>query len=219
MSVIAAASSRMFFSRARNDPAARRVKIQLFGDSVLRGYLTGAGGVRAAAYPELLMRNFFERVYGSGEVRVETRAVDGTYTKHLLDGTDGLNLPWPQSVNADLVIINHGVNDASYIAANSWTQAQYSSTLQSLIATCPVPVVLLTPTPVSNANPNLAPAMRTVATNTGTQLIDVRAYIDTVPNWVATYSPDGIHLNNAGYQLIYANSILPALAPIVASMR
>lgn len=210
-----------FFSGTRtlSNMNYNKIKIQLFGDSVLRGYLTEAGGVRALAYPETLIQDYFNKLYGFNEISVDTRAVDGTHAGMLLNGTDGLNSPWPNSVNSDLVIINHGVNDSAYIAAGLRTQAEYIADLQSLISNSPVKVVLITPTPVNNANPNLAPAMRNIAIETGTTLIDVRAYIDGVAGWYANYAPDGIHLNNAGYNLIYQNNILPGLEPIIESLR
>jgi lysophospholipase L1-like esterase len=190
------------------------VRVQIFGDSVARGYLSGGSGQRAASNPQKLMQDAFDAKYGVGRVFVECRAMDSTHSGMLLGGTDGINPAWPGSVDADLVVINHGVNDVAY----SLTDATYEANLRALVADCPAQILLQTPTPVSTVSRTVAPIMRAVATDLGIPLIDVRAYIDGIIGagdkyalWYTPCAPDGVHCNDAGYESIMTGCVVPAM--------
>lgn len=191
----------------------RPIKIQLFGDSTQWGYLAEGGGIRAPLYPELVLQWDMDQRFGLGVVIVSTRAVSGTTSGHLIAGTDGLNLPWPKSVDADIVVINHGINDIAFKVPAE----VYADHLRTFLS-APAKVVFETPLPVSTATIDYADIMRQVAAETGTQLIDARAYVQSLPDWWQ-YATDGVHATGQGYELIAHNSLFPGLAPIVEKLR
>jgi hypothetical protein len=77
----------------------------------------------------------------------------------LASGTDGLNLPWPSSIRADIVVINHGINDMTHYRDLD----RYRRSLSELAA-APAVVVFETPHVVRywNVSP-FADVMRSVA--------------------------------------------------------
>lgn len=189
--------------------ACQATRIQLFGDSTQWG-LDVVTHNRAAMYPELALQQAMDQRFGLGRVVVSTRAVSGTDTTKLLAGTDGLNAPWPQSVAADIVVINHGINDTVSID-------QYKANLRALLK-APAQVVLETNLPMATGYAEINNAMRTVATETGTVLIDSNRYALSLPAW-SQYSPDGMHATGEGYALIARNAKMPVLAPMVEKLR
>jgi lysophospholipase L1-like esterase len=191
------------------------VKIQLFGDSTMFGQ-NASGGPRASIYPELALQRLMDNRFGVGAVKVSTRAVSGTASSNLLAGTDNLNSPWPQSVNANIVVINHGINDLRY----SVPIATYRSNLQKL-AVAPARVVFQTPFPIYTlGTPSAAYAevMRSVASERGVPLIDAMAYLLPYPGWHTEYAIDGIHATAAGYELVATNVQFPVLSKLVAPL-
>jgi lysophospholipase L1-like esterase len=154
--------------------------------------------------------------FGVGAVKVSTRAVSATSSGNLLAGTDNLNSPWPQSVNAQIVVINHGINDLRY----SISVATYRSNLQKL-AIAPARVVFQTPFPIytlGTPSQAYAEAMRAVASERGITLIDAMAYLLPLPAWKTQYALDGIHATAAGYDLVAANVQFPVLSKLVAPL-
>ena len=63
-----------------------------------------------------------------------------------------------------------------------------------------------------------ASIVRAVAAEKGAVLIDVDAYVLTVPGWQAM-QPDGTHPSAELYGLIARNAVYPALAPLVRKIR
>lgn len=192
--------------------ACKPVRIQLFGDSTQWGYLAEGGGVRASVYPELALQQAMNERFGIGAVEVSTRAVSGTNSRMLVEGTDGLNKPWPQSVDADIIVINHGINDVAY-KINVET---YKNNLRTF-AIAPALVVFETPLPVSTATVSYDDAMREVAAEVKAPLIDSRKYVQSLPDWWQ-YALDGVHATSEGYSAIARNAKFPVLAPIVANL-
>lgn len=189
-------------------PVCKPVRIQLFGDSTQWG-LDVVTKQRAVTYPEMVLQQEMDRKFGYGKVVVSTRAVPGTDTTKLLAGADGLNKPWPQSVDADIVVINHGINDAI-------EPVQYGANLRALLK-APAVVVLETPLPMATGYTAMVDMMRQVAAETGAPLIDSNRYALSLPDW-SQYSPDGMHANADGYALVARNAKFPVLAPIVAKL-
>jgi lysophospholipase L1-like esterase len=195
--------------------------VQLFGDSTMRGYDGDAStGVRAAVYPALALQAAFDAQFGAGQVTVIDRAVDGMTSQNLIDGTDGLNLPWPGSVTADLVVVNFGINDRF---ANMPT-ATYKANLRRLSAAA-ARVVLQTPLPVwasyypTRPDTSYAPEMREVATELGLAVADVSAYALGRADWRSSFAPLTVHPNSAGYQTLATEVLAPIVLPIAANLR
>lgn len=197
------------------DPS-KVVRIQLFGDSTQWGYLDASPGLRADIYPELALQREMDARFGAGAVEVSTRAVSGTTSSWLLAGTDGLNLPWPQSVNAEIVVMNHGINDAN--PGYGISQETYRANLMQL-ATAPATVVFETPLPVNQAKADYAQIMRDVATLLGITVADTNAYARTIPAWFQKYATEGVHLNSIGYEGVVRNALYPTLEPMVTKLR
>jgi lysophospholipase L1-like esterase len=197
------------------------VRIQLFGDSTMWGYDGDAGnGSRAAIYPELALQQVMDAKFGPSAVIVSTRAVSGTLTTNLLAGTDGVNKPWPGSVDADIAVLNFGINDKY----TGMTPEQYAANLR-LLAAAPARVVFQSPLPVWSAHypeylsTSYAPEMRTVAAELKLPLADAGALALSIPTWNGAYAHDSAHPNSAGYQMIVSQALAPALLPLVAPLR
>jgi len=186
------------------------VKIQLFGDSTQAGYdsETHTDSVNA---PPIVLQRLMDARFGAGKVAVESRAVWGTTTVDLVNGTDGLNKPWPGSVNADITVVNMGINDMRL----GVTLADYTANLRKIGVT-----VYETPNPVHDVDwmrPGFPEAMRAVAAEKGAPVADVYNYVSNLPNW-QTYVADGVHPNAPLYALIVTNVLQPKLEPMVAKL-
>lgn len=188
------------------------VRIQLFGDSTQWG-LDGATKARATVYPELALQQAMDQAYGYGKVIVSTRAVEATTSTDLVNGTDRLNKPWPGSVDADIVVMNHGTNDD----LKSTGIELYKANLR-ILARAPAVVVFETHIPDFHRDNGYADAMRQVATELRMPLIDTNAYAKSIANW-DQYTPDYVHPNSDGYSLIARNVKMPVLTSIVNNLR
>jgi lysophospholipase L1-like esterase len=180
------------------------VTVQLYGDST-QWLAYQDGGLQAA----------LDVRFGPGRVILIDQAVAGTTSVQLVEGTDGVNTPWPSTVAADIAIVNHGINDASHHT----TLAQYEANLRRFAAG-PARMVLETPNPVASwhtQNDAYAAVVRKVAAETGTPLADVQAYLLGV-DWMALLNADGVHPSPEGQAAIAEKVTVPALAPIIASM-
>lgn len=177
------------------------VRVQLFGDSTQ---------VPQAANLQPLM----DARFGPGVVTVENRAVGHTYGQQLIGGSDGMNLPWPQSVASDIVVVNHGINDAH----RSLDLAQYAANLRAWL-TAPAVVVLETPNPVNSdfSTDAYAGTVRSVATAERAPLADTAAFVAAMPGWQALL-PDGLHPTPELYAQIAQRVLMPTLEPIAAKM-
>lgn len=191
------------------------VRIQLFGDSTQAGF---DGGTRtmASVPPGVALQAALDERFGAGAVVVEVRAVSGTNSVQLVDGSDGLNRPWPGSVDADIVIINHGINDSYY----GTPMVLYAANLRAFTQTRAV-VLLETPSPVHGrdfTSDKQAEAVRRIAAAYGVQLVDTAAYVQDLPGW-RDLIPDGVHPNEDLYGRIARDVLLPAVALHVARLN
>lgn len=194
-----------------------QIKLLMFGDSTFVGFGASVAPDGAITYaPAGMIQRAMDVRFGAGAVQVLNYAVAGTNSTQLRAGTDGVNAPWPAPVpaNADLVIVNHGINDEGVTPL-----AAYRANLTAFASIAPV-MVIQTPSPTFRPAENAAYAQvgREVAAAEGVALADVHGYVSGVAD-PAQYFPDGIHPNDAGYQLIVNNVTLPALMPLVAKLR
>lgn len=183
------------------------VRIQLFGDSTQVGVIVGE---TLAVGPAEMLQATMDRRFGKGAVRVIQRGSAGTTSGNLLKGQDKVNKPWPQSTDADITVINHGINDQ----AQRIPIETFKANLRAI-----APTVYETPNPMWRSDlvsESHVHAIREVAK--GKPLADVHAYVMSLPNW-RRYLPDGVHPNAELYALIVENVLAPTVAPLVAGMR
>jgi lysophospholipase L1-like esterase len=191
------------------------VKVQLFGDSTLYGY-DSATGARAQVYPALALQRTMDARFGSGVITIESRAVSGTTTSTLIGGTDGLNKVWPESVDADIIVTNFGINDQ----ITGMAPEVYRANLLTL-SRAPAKILFLTPLPywkVVTLQPTYAAEMKLVAASLGAPVADANAMALAIPAWSTSYARDGAHPTSAGYQLINDRVLAPAIDKMVLSL-
>jgi lysophospholipase L1-like esterase len=184
------------------------VRIQLFGDSTQWGY-DGKTERSVAEPPVTVLQSAMDARFGRGAVLVTERAVPGTTSAQLLNGTDGRNRPWPREVDADIVVVNHALNDSN----EGVPLATYERQLAALH-----PTVFETPNAITigwPAPPYVA-AMRQVAAAQHAPVADVDAWMRAQPNWKTLLSEDGLHPTQAGYREIVLKVLMPTLEPLVA---
>lgn len=191
------------------------VKIQLFGDSTMWGYLAGGGGIRSNIYPEMVLQRLMDNEFGAGKVKITTHAVSGTMASQLVAGTDGYNAAWPKAVDAHIVVLNYGINELRHNVPTDTYRANLG-----ILASAPAPakVVFQTPFPVyGNGTPSqaYASAMRAVAKERKVTLIDAMAYALSLPSWPTQYATDGFHATAAGYEIMATNVQYPVLSKLV----
>lgn len=196
-----------------------QVRIQLFGDSTQAGYEGGAVPSALAVHtPAVGLQQALDARFGASTTLVTSRAVPGTTSQQLRDGTDGTNAPWPQSVAAEIVMINHGINDMQASAdAVPETMATYRANLEFFAAhTNGAQLVLETPNVVQGWAPTgtapYAQTMRDVAKAVGAPVADTQAISDT------SMLGDWAHPTDAGYVTIVSRSLAPTVAPLVAKL-
>ncbi|MCV2422652.1 SGNH/GDSL hydrolase family protein [Paucibacter sp. DJ2R-2] len=190
------------------------VRIQLFGDSTQVGFDSASPGEVAPHNPAAALQAFFDARYGLGKVKVSSRAVNGSGAWQLVAGSDTLNLPWPGSVAAEIVVVNHGIND--FYLVNDI--AAYRKNLQTLSMAPGARVVFETPNVLRKLD--ISPfvrVMREVAAEKGLPLADVFAYTSALPDWPVLLH-DNAHPSDSLYQMISRDVLQPTIAPIVAQM-
>ena len=187
---------------------AKPVRIQLFGDSTQWGY-DGKTEQPVAQPPVAILQSAMDARFGAGAVLVTERAAPGTTSGQLLAGTDGRNRPWPREVDADIVVVNHALNDSN----EHVPLATYERQLAALH-----PTVFETPNAITVAwpAPPYVAAMRRVAAQQHAPVADVDAWMRAQPNWKSLLSGDGLHPTQAGYREIVLKVLVPTLEPLVA---
>jgi lysophospholipase L1-like esterase len=207
------------------------VVIQLFGDSTQAGYTTTLDGtsVIVAHNPADELQAYFTGLYGAGKVIVSSRAVGGTTAKELVAGTDHLNAPWPGSVMADIVVVNHGINDLTHDGAvleldpdgypkHVTILPEGLSSYRAALATlAKAPAVVIFETPNAVKVYDIAPyaqMMRDVAAEQGLAVADTYAFTvdktDQLSDWA--------HPTDALYASIAAKVVEPVVGLVVAAL-
>lgn len=186
------------------------VRIQLFGDSTQFGY-DGKTDKQVAHPPAAVLQSLMDARFGAGAVIVTERAVPGTTSAQLLAGTDGRNRPWPQEVDADIVVVNHALNDAD----RHVPLTTYADQLRRLH-----PTVYETPNPVTVGwpSPAYARVMREVAAEQHAPVADVETWMLAQPHWRERL-PDGLHPDDATYGEIVRQVLMPTLEPLVVAAQ
>jgi hypothetical protein len=157
-------------------------------------------------------------------ISVTTRSVGGSTSSELFAGTDGANGPWPDDIDADIVIINHGLNDAKQRIEVDY----YKNTLENIRANLnrktaiiwvlPPPVNMSLPTenglidPRTNWNKTgvleqYRNAMREVAVLGGDYVVDPAE----IPNWQDYLDVDPMIPNQHGYRALVRELLAPAV--------
>ena len=196
--------------------------VEVISDNEQPGAITGNPSILACRYnkssgrtaepPDYLLYQSLSDQFG---VAITTRSVTGSDSTQLLLGQDGVNRVWPDDIEADIVLINHGIADAR----NNIPLSVYKNNLRALRNRLPKEkiIVWITPTPVnsnlatwaqnsSNSIADYARAMKEVARQFGDYLVDAHS----IPNWLSYINQDGVHASQQGYQ-VYANTIIPVL--------
>jgi hypothetical protein len=189
--------------------------VQLYGDST-----------QVAAYRWGYLQQELDARYGAGKVQLVLQAVSGTNSQQLAAGTDGLNTPWPQTLDADIAMVNHGINDEAY---HHDDLATYASDMRLFaVGDGRARMVIETPNPIAHwRNTPDAPwadAGRAAAADAGIPVADVQAYVLSLPNWEAmltgdgSHPDDGIHPSHELQRLIAHNVTGPAIEAIADTM-
>lgn len=177
--------------------------IELFGDSIMCGKDPDLASPRCGVcsnadpisgrvpQPPGRLINFFLPQY---KILVTTRSSGNSTSGQLLNGTDGVNGPWPDNIEANIVVINHGLNDAK----NGIPVEEYKKNLISLREGIRPEQIMIWQTPTINYYWDTAPyaqAMREVAYAYDDLIADTHAI---KPNWLGEI-PDGVHPRQLGY--------------------
>lgn len=182
------------------------VTIALYGDSTQAGF---DGSALVLKTPTILLQEDLDSRFGRGSTLVVNHGVGSTTALDLIRG-DGVNQPWPKGVQADLVVDNHGINDATNYA----DVTVYKAALRTIAMSSPVPLIFETPNQVHGADTGLyAQAMREVAQEFGLPVADVNPYLSLglLSDWA--------HPSQEGYDLLVKNILAPVVAAKVAPLR
>jgi acyl-CoA thioesterase-1 len=185
------------------------VRVQMYGDST-----------QVAAYRWGYLQAELDTRYGTGKVVLILQAVSGTNSQQLIAGTDGLNTPWPGTVDADIAFVNHAINDEGYhhddLPTFAHDMAVFAQTTKGGVR-----MVLETPNPIASwRNTPDAPwadITRRAAEHAGVPVADVQAYVLGLPGWEEMLS-DGIHPTEDLQSRIARDVTAPTLEPLIDGM-
>jgi hypothetical protein len=207
-------------------------KIELFGDSIMCGRDPAYAGAsltcvadqitgRVNNPPDFLIYSNLDSAY---KVAVTTRSSQNSTSGNLLAGSDGVNGAWPDDIEADIVVINHGLMDAK----NGVTLTAYKNNLIALRQklrpeqTC----LWVTPTPISSATGaawTSAGGYSNISDYVNTMKSVARLYNDyivdaySLTGYTDTLGADGLHPTQAGYNLYVNNGIVPEIKKIISN--
>lgn len=190
------------------------IYIELFGDSIVCGrdpdQIPPADGVcsvndivagRVNQPPGELITILLPQY----RMSVTTRSVGNSTSGNLLLGTDGVNSVWPDDIEANIVLINHGLNDAlQAVPVNN-----YKENLIDLRRGLSDHQLVVWQTPTRNTMVDVAPyvqAMKEVAQEFDDTVAD--AY--SMPGWLELL-PDGMYPRQLGYVRLVDLVIAPAI--------
>lgn len=140
------------------------------------------------------VQRFMDAEFGAGRVSVENLGASGTTAANF-----NRSLVKPGAV----VLVNYGINDKNHGLVDL---PQYRSTLTAISAD-----VYQTPNPPID---DYAQGMRETAQALGRPVIDVAAFVHTIPDW-RSHTPDGVHPDAWLYEQIATRVTGPGLAAIV----
>lgn len=178
-----------------------RIYVELFGDSIMCGRDPDRdpppGGVCANDYvtgrvpdpPDQLLQLFLPEY----QLDITTRSVGGSTSGSLLSGTDGVNAAWPDDIQANIVVINHGMNDARLRVSLN----EYRNNLIALRQGLRSDQIIVWQTPTPSIYVNTSPYASTMI-NVAVEFGDIVSPAHAIPNWLSKL-PDGIHPRQLGY--------------------
>lgn len=203
-------------------------RIEMYGDSTTYGI--GATNPATESEPAVLSALFAGRYDPAvKQVLISNQGVPGTIAQQLLAGSDGVHLPFTQLMansNANMVILNYGMNDSA--PAAGVTLEYYGQILGQLIDIARAAgkfVVLQQPnpscTPDHAALGDYVRKLNAVAQAKGVAVVDqylrslelTQSLNPTCWDW-HTYLPDGVHPNTSLYSFKASNTfnvILPTV--------
>lgn len=177
------------------------INIELFGDDLMYGRdpeqvpLSNDVGkadrftAKISTPPEELIKVFLPQF----QLSVNNRAVGNTASGNLLNGTDGFNNAWPDNIQANIIVVNHGLYDAK----NNVSIQDYKNNLIALRQGLTDQQIMIWQTPAEALTVNTAPyasAMIEVAQ----QFDDLVADTRKIKNWTSEL-PDGEFPRQFGY--------------------
>lgn len=175
--------------------------------------------------PDILL---YQELENDVATAIITRSVGGSTARDLLNGNDGANEKWPDSIEADIVIINHGLNDAK----QNISVADYKENLSALRNSLPrnkiIVWVLPTQPNMDLVNDNSLPdprvnwnrtnrlqlfinAMREVAITNGDYIADTT----DIPDWKSYFIVDPVYPTQEGYRALIKHAIAPAIKKVI----
>lgn len=208
------------------------VLIEAYGDSTMAGLTYPKGPsfpseVSADNQPASLQTDL-QAQYGT-TVSVTNMGVSGTRAPQLVDGSDGVHLPWIQTIansQAQIVIVNYGINDS--FSATEGIDG-YKAALRAIADTAKQGgklIVFEQPNPVCLSGLNdqeyatlgvFAQAMTDVAGEKNIPLVDNYGYVKSLPNWKDMLS-DCTHPKGDLYK-IEAGRMATVVGPLVEKLQ
>lgn len=182
--------------------------------------------------PEPVDYLLYESLKSLSKIAITTRSVGNSTSTTLLAGNDGANGVWPDNIDADLVIINHGMRDAQA----GITLEQYRKNLIelrnkldkniSVLWFLPGPINTSLKTKTGLPDPRVewartnnidqyAKVMREVALSFGDYHADPRS----IPDYQKFLTVDGIHPTQEGYRELVNKVLSPVITEAVKSKR
>lgn len=189
---------------ARNNPGKplQALVIDYYGDSTIWGYESGTGAQVGTPAPAA----FAAALANPSRYTVRNEGVNSSDACQLLNGADGRHQAWDTQMansNANVVIINHAINDQWRMDVN-----RYKACLTSLASKAKAhgkKVVFETPNPTRDAGPDslgiYVNAMKAVAAQEGAPVIDQYSHLLSYLNGRSVYTivPDGLHPTAEAY--------------------
>ena len=210
--------------------ACASVTIGMYGDSTTAGAqtLNGVLGISTRSEPSALQDSL--RTYFNQDITVVNEGVGGTQAAQLLKGQDGVHQPFSVEMsnsNADIVILNFGLNDQHYSdghdpAFEAVSPMQYWGYLAQLIdiARSHNKIVVIqepNPTkwqPAPGRLDTYVYVLRQAAASKNVPVVAQFNYIQAIPDWKSYLSEDGVHPKDALYA-IKAKRTLDVILPLV----
>lgn len=174
----------------------------------------------------------YEMISQDARVAITTRSVGDSTSSDLLLGTDGANAKWPDQIDAEIVIINHGMRDAAAGIPVSDYRINLEKLRQGLdpdvavIWVLPAPVNTKVRTRIGLPDPRLKwtaanniMEYRRAMLSVANQRSDYVADPAQVPGWTDYLYIDGIHPDQAGYRKLVEQVIGPRLMDAIKNKR
>ncbi len=210
---------------------AKAVLIEAYGDSTTVGYTVTNGVSEINSQNQIaVLQQLLTARFGAA-VTVSNQGVGSTEASQLLNGTDGVHLPWAQQMaqsKADIVTIEYGLNDAyDYIVPADGIEqespqrfGEILSELVRIAQSAGKQVILIEPTP--SCHPVRLDRLQyyvmqvdAVAQQMKVPLVSHYWPIASMPNWQSLLS-DCTHPTTQLYA-INAQATFDVIAPLIAN--